>query len=140
MSSATFESAVESALQRELQVRAPRYLKLAAWGARRDRGAVVSRRCQIKLSPVALANGVPLHVGFPHAPVSAGPRRYLTLLGGATVETVQIAIWGTLLAIILSIPLSFLGARNTSAAHRSCSISRGCCSMRCARSTSWCLR
>ena len=33
MSSATFESAVESALRLELQVRRQRYLKLAAWGA-----------------------------------------------------------------------------------------------------------
>jgi phosphonate transport system permease protein len=39
---------------------------------------------------------------------------HLRLLGDATVETVQIAVWGTLIAVVFSIPLALLGARNTS--------------------------
>ena len=39
---------------------------------------------------------------------------YLPLITGATIESVQIAVWGTVLAIVWSIPLAILGARNTS--------------------------
>ena len=112
MSSATFESAVESALRLELQVRRQRYLKLAAWGAVAI-AALWYSAVQIKLSPVALVNGAGYMWDF-ITRLFPPDLSYLTVLGGATVETVQIAIWGTLLAIILSIPLSFLGARNTS--------------------------
>jgi len=38
---------------------------------------------------------------------------HLTLLGDATVETLQIAVWGTLIAVLISIPLALLGAKNT---------------------------
>src|SRR5262245_30734445 len=38
---------------------------------------------------------------------------FITVLGGATIETIQIAVWGTLLAILFSTPLAVLGARNT---------------------------
>jgi phosphonate transport system permease protein len=112
MSSATFESAVESALRLELQVRRQRYLKLAAWGAVAI-AALWYSAVQIKLSPVALVNGAGYMWDF-ITRLFPPDLSYLAVLGGATVETVQIAIWGTLLAIILSIPLSFLGARNTS--------------------------
>jgi len=112
MSSVTFESAVENGLQRELQMRKRRYLKLTAWAALAI-AALWYSAVQIKLSPLALANGVPYMWNF-ITRLFPPDLSYLALLGGATIETVQIAIWGTLLAVILSIPLSFLGARNTS--------------------------
>jgi len=39
---------------------------------------------------------------------------YLQLLIAPTIETVQIAAWGTVIAVILSLPLALLAARNTS--------------------------
>jgi phosphonate transport system permease protein len=111
MTSVTFEAAVEGALQREVQVRMRRYLKLAVSLA--VAAAVLwYAAIQIKLSPGALVSGIPFMWDF-ITRLFPPDLSYLTLLGGATVETIQIAIWGTLLAIILSIPLSFLGARNT---------------------------
>ena len=56
--SLAFEGAVESALQRELQVRKVRYLKIAAVAAVAV-AALWYSAVQIKLSPVALAHGVP---------------------------------------------------------------------------------
>ena len=77
-------------------------------------------------------------MGLHHPAVSAGLVLF-TVLGGATVETVQIAIWGTLLAIVLSIPLSFLGARNTSPHIVVFHLTRLLLNAL-ARSTNWCLR
>jgi phosphonate transport system permease protein len=39
---------------------------------------------------------------------------YLSFLVAPTIETVQIAAWGTVIAVVLSAPLSLLAARNTS--------------------------
>ena len=39
---------------------------------------------------------------------------YLTFLLAPTVETVQIAAWGTVLAVVASVPLALLAAENTS--------------------------
>jgi phosphonate transport system permease protein len=111
MSSITFETAVENALLRDVQVRRRGYLKLAAWGAL-GIAALWYAAVQIKLSPAALVNGIPFMWDF-ITRLFPPDLSYLRLLGGATVETIQIAIWGTLLAIIMSIPLAFLGARNT---------------------------
>jgi phosphonate transport system permease protein len=38
---------------------------------------------------------------------------YLTSLLAPTIETIQIAVWGTVIAVIASAPLSLLAARNT---------------------------
>ena len=38
---------------------------------------------------------------------------FFPFLGQATLETVEIAVWGTTLAVVFSIPLSLLAARNT---------------------------
>ena len=111
MSSIAFESAVESALQREAQLRRRRQLKLAGWAAIAA-AALWYSAIQIKLSLPALVNGVPFMWDF-LTRLFPPDLAYLSLLGGATVETIQIAIWGTLLAMILSVPLAFLGARNT---------------------------
>jgi len=111
MSSVTFDGAVARALQLETQVRRRRTLKLAAWGVL-ALAALWYSAVQIKLSPLALASGVPYMWNF-ITRLFPPDLSYLALLGGATIETVQIAIWGTLLAVIFSIPLAFLGARNT---------------------------
>lgn len=111
MSSVTFGGAVEGAMRREAQVRTRRYFKLLTWGVLA--GVVLWYSAhQIKLSPIAVMHGIPFMWDFITRlfPPDIG---YLALLGGATIETVQIAIWGTLLAVIFSIPLAFLGARNT---------------------------
>jgi len=111
MSSVIFDSAVASALQREVKLRRRSYFKLAAWCAIAV-AALWYSAVQIKLSPVALVRGTGYMWDF-ISRLFPPDLSYFVLLGGATIETVQIAIWGTLLAIILSIPLSFLGARNT---------------------------
>jgi phosphonate transport system permease protein len=112
MTAATFESAVQGALQREKQMRLRRYVKLSIWGVFAV-AVLWYAAVQIKLSPGALFLGIPFMWDF-ITRLFPPDFSYLSVLGQATIETVQIAIWGTLLAIILSIPLSFLGARNTS--------------------------
>lgn len=111
MTAVTFEASVKSALAREAQLRLRRHIKLMLWGL-----VVVAAfwyaAVQIKLSFGALLYGVPFMWDF-LTRLFPPDFSYLSVLGTATIETVQIAIWGTLLAIIFSIPLSFLGARNT---------------------------
>jgi phosphonate transport system permease protein len=111
MSVATFEEVVATGLRREAQARWRRRVKLA--GAAAIAAAVLwYAAVQIKLSPLALVSGIPFIWDF-ITRLFPPDLAYLSLLGNATIETVQIAIWGTLLAILLSIPLAFLGARNT---------------------------
>lgn len=111
MTALAFETIVATALQREAHARLRRRLKQAVWT-----GLAIAvlwfTASQIKMNPVALWHGIPFIWDFLTRlfPPDLG---YLPLLGTATVETVQIAIWGTLLAIIFSIPLALLGARNT---------------------------
>ena len=111
MTAATFESAVQGALQRERQMRLRRSVKLAI-GIALAVAVLWYAAAQIKLSLGALFRGVPFMWDF-ITRLFPPDFSYLSVLGQATIETIQIAIWGTLLAIILSIPLSFLGARNT---------------------------
>jgi phosphonate transport system permease protein len=77
-------------------------LALLAWSAVR-----------IKLSPVALAEGLPHMLDF-FARMFPPELSYFALLWTPAIETVQIAAWGTVLAVVLSIPLALLAARNTS--------------------------
>lgn len=42
------------------------------------------------------------------------PFGYLTVVLGKMVETLEIALWGTIIAVLLSVPLAFYGARNYS--------------------------
>ena len=67
---------------------------------------------QIGLNPVALARGAPFMADF-FSRMFPPDLGHLALLQDATIETVQIAVWGTLIAIGLSIPLALLGAKNT---------------------------
>jgi phosphonate transport system permease protein len=67
---------------------------------------------QIGMSPGALVRGIPFMWDF-LTRLLPPDLSYLPLLRAATIETIQIAVWGTLLAIAFSIPLAVLGARNT---------------------------
>ncbi len=111
MSAATFEAAVANALALESERRMRRATRAAVWAV-----AVVAvlwfTAAQIGLNPAALVKGVPFMVDF-FSRMFPPDLSHLLLLGRATVETVQIAVWGTLIAVMLSIPFALLGARNT---------------------------
>ena len=111
MTAAAFESNVRTALAQEQRLRFRRALKTIAWGAVAI-GVLWYAAVAIKLSPVAIANGLPFMWDF-LTRLFPPDLAFITVLGGATIETIQIAVWGTLLAILFSIPLALLGARNT---------------------------
>ena len=111
MSALTFEAAVAGALAEESQRRGKRLGSALIWAA-----AAVAvlwfTGTQIGMSPIALVKGIPFMADF-LSRMFPPDLLHLRLLGGATLETIQIAVWGTLIAILLSIPLSLLGAGNT---------------------------
>lgn len=111
MTAATFEAAVSAGLAAESQQRSRRFMKAAIWSA-----ATVAvlwfTAVQIGMNPAALVRGVPFMADF-FTRMFPPDLSYLGNLGAVTVETIQIAVWGTLIAILLSIPLSILGAKNT---------------------------
>jgi len=111
MSATSFEAAVSSALTQESERRMRRATRAAVWIA--AAAAVLwFTAAQIGLNPAALARGVPFMLDF-FSRMFPPDLGHLRLLGGATVETVQIAVWGTLIAVLLSIPFALLGAKNT---------------------------
>jgi phosphonate transport system permease protein len=111
MSAATFDMAVSSALAEESQRRMQRRTRAAIWIV--AAGAVLwFTAAQIGLRPVALVKGIPFMADF-FSRMFPPDLTHLALLGGATLETVQIAVWGTLIAVGLSIPFALLGAKNT---------------------------
>jgi phosphonate transport system permease protein len=98
-------------LVEEAQRRQQRLTKALLWGA--GAAAVLwFTAAQIGLNPAALVRGLPFMLDF-FGRMFPPDLAHLALLRDATVETVQIAVWGTLIAIVLSIPLALLGARNT---------------------------
>jgi phosphonate transport system permease protein len=111
VSAFTFEAAVSNALVRESQRRKQGLTRAAIWTV-----AAVAvlwfTGAQIGMSPIALAKGIPFMADF-FSRMFPPDLSHLWLLGGATLETVQIAVWGTLIAIFLSVPFALLGARNT---------------------------
>ena len=111
MSAVAFETAVSAALAEASRRRLRRGTKAVVWAA-----AAVAvlwfTAAQIGLNPAALARGVPFMADF-ISRMFPPDLAHLRLLGGATIETVQIAVWGTLIAVVLSLPLALLGARNT---------------------------
>lgn len=111
MSVARMDAAVAAALDQATVLRNRWVARAAGWGVLVG-GILMFTASQIGLNPVAVARGVPFMWDFltRMLPPDLG---YLRLLGRATVESVQIAVWGTLLAIVFSIPLALLGARNT---------------------------
>jgi phosphonate transport system permease protein len=68
---------------------------------------------RIKLSLIGLADGLPHMIDF-LGRMFPPQLSYFSLLWTPAIETVQIAAWGTVLAVVLSIPLALLAARNTS--------------------------
>lgn len=64
-----------------------------------------------QLSPTELANGVPQILDF-LSRTWPPDWRILDRLWGPALETIQIAVWGTLLGVVLAVPVSFLAARN----------------------------
>ena len=111
MTAAAFESVVAGVLREEAAARNRRGLKACGWAAF---GAAILyfTASQIGLKPAALVAGLPFMWDF-LTRLLPPDLTYFRFLMGATIETVQIAIWGTLLAVVFSIPLSLLGARNT---------------------------
>lgn len=111
MAATTFNHAVVAALGEESQRQHRRALKATGWtvGAA---AVLLYTASQIGLNPLNIARGLPYMWDFltRMVPPEVG---FVTLLTDSIVETVQIAIWGTLIAVLLSIPLSLLGARNT---------------------------
>jgi phosphonate transport system permease protein len=67
---------------------------------------------RISFSASNLLAGIPNMVDFFGRMVPPN-LSYLGFLLGPTVETVQIAVWGTVIAVIASAPLALLAARNT---------------------------
>src|SRR3954452_1646483 len=68
---------------------------------------------RIKLSPATLVQGAPNMLDF-FVRMFPPDLSFLKLLAEPAVETVQIAAWGTLLAVVASAPLALLAAHNTS--------------------------
>jgi phosphonate transport system permease protein len=102
---------MNAVLAEEAQRRAQRLTKALLWSLLAA-GVLWFTARQIGLNPAALARGVPFMADF-FARMFPPDLGHLALLRDATVETVQIAVWGTLIAVMLSIPLALLGARNT---------------------------
>ena len=108
----TSHAAVEQALVRE-----------AAWRHRRRAVRLLVAAgffivlwlsaARIQLSATNVILGIPNMVDF-FGRMFPPDLSYLTFLVAPTVETVQIAAWGTVIAVIASAPLSLLAARNTS--------------------------
>jgi phosphonate transport system permease protein len=68
---------------------------------------------RIKLSAISVFSGVPNMIDF-FGRMVPPDLSYLKFLLAPTVETVQIAACGTVLAVVASVPLALLAAQNTS--------------------------
>jgi phosphonate transport system permease protein len=112
VSVATADAAVLATLDRAAALRQRRRLRGAAWAALA--AAVLGfTGSQIGMNPAAMVRGVPFMWDF-LTRLFPPDLAFLPLLTAATVESLQIAVWGTILAIVASVPLALLGARNTS--------------------------
>ena len=107
----TFERGVDATLQMEAAHRRHRLVKGLGWGVLVG-GVLWFTANEIGMNPLALIAGAD-HMWDFLTRLFPPDLNYILFLGRATVETVQIAIWGTLLAVVFSIPLSLLAARNT---------------------------
>lgn len=111
MSVTTFDAAVSGALA-EASARRMRGLTRASIWTVAAVAVLWFTGAQIGMNPAALVKGVPFMADF-FSRMFPPDLSHLQLLGQATLETVQVAVWGTLIAILLSIPFALLGARNT---------------------------
>ncbi|MCZ6745413.1 MAG: phosphonate ABC transporter, permease protein PhnE [Alphaproteobacteria bacterium] len=107
----TIDESVAAALQLESVRRRRRLVKTLGWSSL-ALAVLWFTANEIGLNPVALAKGR-VHMWDFLTRMFPPDLSYIKFLGRATIETVQIAIWGTLLAVVFSIPLSLLAARNT---------------------------
>lgn len=112
MSSTTLEAAVASGLAEAARLQARRLAKGLAWSAVAI-AVLWFTGAQIGMNPVSLVKGIPFMADF-FSRMFPPNLSHVFLLADATVETIQIAVWGTLIAVLLSIPLAILGAKNTS--------------------------
>ena len=107
----TFEQVVAATLKIETAHRQHRFVKGLGWG-----GLTVAvlwfTADQIGMNPLALIEGAD-HMWDFLTRMFPPDLSYIFFLGRALVETIQIAVWGTLLAVVFSIPMSLLAARNT---------------------------
>ena len=111
MSALAFEAAVANTLAEASRQRGKRLVRSLIWAAAAI--AVLGfTGAQIGMNPIALVKGMPFMADF-FSRMFPPDLAHLSLLGDATLETVQIAVWGTLIAILLSIPFALLGAKNT---------------------------
>jgi len=111
VSTATFEMAIAGTLAEELQRRMRRRTMALIW-ATATIAVLWFTAAQIGLNPIALAKGIPFMADF-FSRMFPPDLTHLPLLRDATIETIQIAVWGTLIAILLSVPFALLGAKNT---------------------------
>ena len=95
MSAAAFELAISGALAEESQRRLRRRTKALIWAAAAI-AVLWFTAAQIGLSPIALAKGIPFMADF-FSRMFPPDLTHLPLLRDATVETIQIAVWGTLI-------------------------------------------
>jgi len=111
MMTMTFERDVAATLKMEAAYRHRRFAKGLGWG-----GLTVAvlwfTADQIGMNPLALIEGAD-HMWDFLTRMFPPDLSYIFFLGRALVETIQIAVWGTLLAVVFSIPMSLLAARNT---------------------------
>ena len=107
----TIDESVAAALQLEAIHRRRRLVKALGWGSLAGAVLWFTAR-EIGLNPFALVQGAD-HMWDFLTRMFPPDLSYILFLGRATVETIQIAVWGTLLAVVFSIPLSLLAARNT---------------------------
>ncbi len=111
MSALAFDAAVTSTLAEASRQRGARLVRALIWAAAAI-AVLWFTGAQIGMNPVALLKGMPFMADF-FSRMFPPDLSHLRLLGDATLETVQIAVWGTLIAILLSIPFALLGAKNT---------------------------
>ena len=107
----TFERDVAATLQTEAAHRRHRFVKGLGWGVLVG-GVLWFTANQIGMNPLALIKGADHMWDFPTR-MFPPDLSYIFFLGRGLVETIQIAVWGTLLAVAFSIPMSLLAARNT---------------------------
>jgi phosphonate transport system permease protein len=88
-----------------------RFVKGLGWGAL-TAAVLWFTADQIGMNPLALIEGADNMWDF-LTRMFPPDLSYILFLGRGLVETIQIAVWGTLLAVVFSIPLSLLAARNT---------------------------
>lgn len=107
----TFERDVAATLQMEAAHRHRRLAKGLGWGGL-TAAVLWFTADQIGMNLLALIEGAD-HMWDFLTRMFPPDLSYIFFLGRALVETIQIAVWGTLLAVVFSIPMSLLAARNT---------------------------